>query len=257
MTLALALTLEAQPVWHGTGLFRATTRPRSIADLRSCRFLDRIGLLVAIKDVNTIATAILPEHGAPLSEVRVAAALTFEALTFEALAEENIDFVFRCLRRCGLDEATADDAVQQVFLVASTKLDAIQRGREKAFLFGVAKNVAAQSRRTSARRQEVELDYVTSQDDLDPIDEAPSPDEMIDQERARALLDEVLATLPEKLHDVFVLSEIEELSATEVGACLDIPAGTVASRLAKAREMFDAQLARIKARNDFGTRGAR
>lgn len=203
-----------------------------------------------MKDVNTVANAILPEHGAPLSEVRAVS-----ALTFETLAEENIDFVFRCLRRCGLDAATADDAVQQVFLIASTKLDAIDRGKEKGFLYGVAKNVAAQCRRTSARRQEVEL--VANDDGSDPMSEAPSPDDMIDRERARALLDEVLSTLPEKLRDVFVLSEIEELSAPEVAACLDIPAGTVASRLAKARETFDAQLVRIKARQDFDSRGGR
>lgn len=208
-----------------------------------------------MKDVNTIAAAILPEHGAPLSEVRAVA-----ELTFEVLAEENIDFVFRCLRRCGLDEATADDAVQQVFLVASTKLDVIERGKEKAFLFGIAKNVAAQSRRKSARRQEVELfanQDAEGDDDDGPMSEGPSLDEMIDQQRARELLDEVLGALPEKLRDVFVLSEIEELSATEVAACLDVPVGTVASRLAKARETFDAQLSRIKKRREFDSGGNR
>ena len=252
MTLALVTTLEARAVRRGAGLFRDTTARRSDRDLGFAlgRFFDRFGLLVTMKDVNTIATAILPEHGAPLSEVRAVA-----ALTFETLAEENIDFVFRCLRRCGLDEATADDAVQQVFLVASTKLDVIQRGKETAFLYGVAKNVAADARRKSARRQEVEL--VTNDDDSDPPSEELSLDEMIDQQRARELLDEVLVAMPEKLRDVFVLSEIEELSATEVAACLDIPAGTVASRLAKARETFDAQLARIKARRAFDSRGDR
>ena len=206
-----------------------------------------------MKDVNMIASAILPEQpAAPHSEVRAVA-----ALSFETLAEENIDFVFRCLRRCGLDETAADDAVQQVFLIASTKLDVIQRGKEKAFLYGVAKNVAAESRRWSASRGEVELVANDDEGDAGPMSEAPSLDDMIDQQRARELLDEVLATLPEKLRDVFVLSEIEELSATEVAACLDIPAGTVASRLAKARETFDAQLARIKARRDFNSRGDR
>jgi RNA polymerase sigma-70 factor (ECF subfamily) len=253
MTLVFAAqTLEAQAVRAGAGLFVLTTRRRTISNLRSCRFLDRIEGVVPMKDVNMIATAILPKQpSAPQSEVRAVA-----ALSFETLAEENIDFVFRCLRRCGLDETAADDAVQQVFLIASTKLAVIQRGKEKAFLYGIAKNVAAESRRWSASRGEVEL--VTNEEDDDaPMAEAPSLDEMIDQQRARELLDEVLATLPEKLRDVFVLSEIEELSATEVAACLDIPAGTVASRLAKARETFDAQLARIKARREFSSRGDR
>ena len=77
------------------------------------------------------------------------------------------------------------------------------------------------------------------------------PDEAIDQQRARELLDDVLAAMPEQLRDVFVLSELEEMSATEVAACLEIPPGTVASRLARARHVFDECLARLQARRSF------
>lgn len=207
-----------------------------------------------MKDVPTIADAVFTENDVPAP---VASGHVRTALTFEVLAEQNIDFVFRCLRRSGLDEATADDAVQQVFVIASTKLASIEGGKEKAFLYGTARNVAAQQRRAHARRAEVE--YVESSDHEDggitQSGTGPSLEELLDQRRARELLDEVLASLPDNLRDVFVLSEVEELSASEVAECLEIPLGTVASRLARAREVFDQTLARIQKRRAF--RGAR
>lgn len=205
-----------------------------------------------MKDVPTIATAVFSDDEPPPA----ASGHVPTAVTFTALAEQNIDFVFRCLRRSGLDEASADDAVQQVFVIASQKLASIERGKEKAFLYGTARNVAAQHRRANARRAEVEYVEPSDHEDGGTGDPTgPSLEELLDQRRARELLDEVLATLPDHLRDVFVLSEVEELSAPEVAACLDIPLGTVASRLARAREVFDQTLARIQKRRAF--RGAR
>jgi RNA polymerase sigma-70 factor, ECF subfamily len=58
------------------------------------------------------------------------------------------------------------------------------------------------------------------------------------------LLDAVLATLPPELRQVFVLFELEELTMREIAAALRLPAGTVASRLRRAREMFKAEAAK-------------
>lgn len=189
------------------------------------------------------------------AHVEPTSGLVATALTFEALVESNADFVFRCLRRAGLDVATAEDAAQQVFLVASKKLSSIVAGHEKGFLYATAKNVAAQQKRSAFRLREVEWSEESVGEEPRLADDGPSLDELLDQQRARALLDEVLASMPEKLRDVFVLSEIEELTAPEVSACLSIPLGTVASRLAKAREVFDATLGRMQKQRSF--RGGR
>lgn len=209
-------------------------------------------MLQAMKDVPPTATAILSEtEAAP----RAASARVRTALSFEAIAEQNIDFVFRCLRRAGLDEASADDAAQQVFVIASTKLASIELGKERAFLYGTAMNVAAQHRRRSARLAEVEYvehgEHGEHGDGQALVADGPTLDEVLDQRRARELLDEVLAALPDSLREVFVLCEIEELSAPEAAACLAIPTGTVTSRLARAREAFDQTLARIQKRRAF------
>jgi RNA polymerase sigma-70 factor (ECF subfamily) len=78
-----------------------------------------------------------------------------------------------------------------------------------------------------------------------PADPAPGPDEIVDQKRLLALLDEILAALPDDLRAVLVLYEIEELSTQEIAALLELPSGTVASRLRRAREAFARAVPRV------------
>src|SRR5262245_33488077 len=108
------------------------------------------------------------------------------------VAQEHLDFVWRCLRRFGVPAADADDAAQQVFLVAADKLSEVPVERERAFLFATAARIAANARRSIRRRQ-------TAYDSLSQAPEEPSvsQDELSDQLRARALLDQVMADMPE------------------------------------------------------------
>jgi RNA polymerase sigma-70 factor (ECF subfamily) len=84
-------------------------------------------------------------------------------------------------------------------------------------------------------------------DSFDPIDDKPRPDELSDQTRARAVLDRVLVRMPEDMRVVFVLCEIEQMTAPEIARLLDLPVGTVASRLRRGRELFEARAARWSA----------
>lgn len=190
----------------------------------------------------------------PHAPSRDAAAPAFEPtpLDFSTLVVANADFVFRVLRRAGLDVATAEDGAQQVFLVAARKLGRIGAGKERAFLYAAATRVAADLKRKASRRRELPF----SEEDFDDLASGPfsSPDRALEQQRARELLDEVLSGMPDPLRDVFVLSELEDMSASEVAALLAIPSGTVASRLARARRVFDEILARIEARRAFRSR---
>jgi RNA polymerase sigma-70 factor (ECF subfamily) len=70
-------------------------------------------------------------------------------------------------------------------------------------------------------------------------------------------LDEVLDALPMDLRAPFVLFELEELSTAEIAAMLSVPAGTVASRLRRAREEFRAIVARVRAREAFAVGGGK
>jgi RNA polymerase sigma-70 factor (ECF subfamily) len=164
-----------------------------------------------------------------------------------SLMQAEFDFVWRSLRRLGLSAADADDASQEVFLVASRKLTSITDGSERQFLFGTALRVAS-TRRRSLRRRREEL-----QDSLDQHDEqsAPGPERLAQLSRARLQLQELLDDMSLELRAPFILFELEELSVPQIAQLLGLPIGTVSSRLRAAREEFHAAVRRLQARDAF------
>src|ERR1043165_1590531 len=79
--------------------------------------------------------------------------MTADGDRLSSMFHQHYDFVWRSVRRLGVPEDAVDDAAQEVFVVASRKLDAIGAGKEKAFLFGTAVRVAADTRRALQRRR--------------------------------------------------------------------------------------------------------
>jgi len=150
-----------------------------------------------------------------------------------AMVDRYLDFVARVLRNAGTPEAEVDDDVQRTFIAVANRLDDVRPDAEKSFLLQTALRMAAHARRTLARRREVH------DSDAQLRIQAPlQPEQMLDQKRARELLDQVLAEMTLELRTVFVLYELEELSMTEIASALRIPQGTVASRLRRARADF-------------------
>jgi RNA polymerase sigma-70 factor (ECF subfamily) len=157
----------------------------------------------------------------------------------QAFVREHHAFVWRCLRRLGLSPSDADDAAQRVFLVAAARLADIEPGAERAFLFRTASHVASKLRRALGRRREqLQADVV------DKCDDVPTADELVDRHRARELLDRVLGELPAELAAVVILFELEGLTTAEVALALELPSGTVASRLRRARAEIEARVQR-------------
>jgi RNA polymerase sigma-70 factor, ECF subfamily len=156
--------------------------------------------------------------------------------------------VWRTLRRLGVDGAFADDAAQEVFIVLSRKLGDVHFGAERTFLLSCAVRVAANYRRT-ARLKHERLDQQALDFERDP---QPSAEQLIDQKRLRETLDEVLDGWPEDIRTAFVLFELEGLSVPEISQVTDTKLGTVASRLRRARELFQAAAKRLRSRATAG-----
>jgi RNA polymerase sigma-70 factor (ECF subfamily) len=169
------------------------------------------------------------------------------------LLTQQHSLVWRSLRRFGVSESDADDASQQVFLVAYRRLNDIAPGSERSFLLQTALRVAADFRRSRKRRREED-----GQDLRSFADSAASPEDLVDRQRACAILDRVLAAMPMDLRTVFVLFEIEGLTMEEISSAIEIPSGTVASRLRRARAAFREAVSSIKlapsARREAGGR---
>lgn len=156
---------------------------------------------------------------------------------------QHLDLVWRVLRRVGLRDADAEDAAQDVFWVLAQRLEDVPVPAERAFLAATAFRVASACRRSKRYRE------VTQEPDREePAGNAPLPDRELELQRARALLGQALSALPAAEREVFILAELEQLSRTEVAEALGIPPGTVATRLSRARQSFEAALRALRAK---------
>jgi RNA polymerase sigma-70 factor, ECF subfamily len=176
-----------------------------------------------------------------------------EEHTLEQLVHQHLDFIWRLLRRLGLSAADAEDAAQQVLLVASLKLDTIEPGKARTFLYGIALRVAANVRRGQRRSLRLQREQsLVGAAELAANGQVPWPDHLAELGRAQAFLDELLGELPEELARILFLAEIEQCTVPEIAELEAIPVGTAASRLRRARLHFHELLAREAHRNPLG-----
>lgn len=169
--------------------------------------------------------------------------------SIRALVAEHHGFVWRVLRGFGLSATDAEDATQQVFMIAARKLEDIEPGRERAFVYGAALRVANNARRSLRRRREVTADEQPETAESD----SEGPERRSELVRARRLLAEILQQLPEKLRRVLVLAELEQLALPEIAALESLPVGTATSRLRVARQQFRKLLEAAGDRNPFAS----
>lgn len=160
----------------------------------------------------------------------------------ERLVSEHSKYIYRLLRRFGVRESALDDATQEVFIIAARKLDAVVEGKERSFLCGTAFRVASNSRR--ARGREASRLSDACPEELQCV--APTNESLFEQKQARALLDRILDAMTDELRTVFVLCELQGLTAVETAEIVDAPLGTVASRLRRSREQFHEHAARLR-----------
>ena len=197
---------------------------------------------------HTVATEI---DESALSGAGHTSAIRPTPLAFEEVYRENVDFVWRALRRLGVREADAEDAVQDVFVVVHGKLASFEgRARMTTWLYGIAFRVAHARRRRAHARLEVGEEEIRGDEPTTAATQEAATEE---QERL-AMLEEALDALSLEQRAVFTLFELDGLTTQEIADLVDVPIGTVYSRLRLAREGFRRAATRIQARlTRFGT----
>jgi RNA polymerase sigma-70 factor (ECF subfamily) len=179
---------------------------------------------------------------APTVSTEVAADHTEDAAFpegFDALYAEHFEFVWRTLRRLGVRHEDLDDAAQDVFIVfLRRRAEFRQESSCRTWLFGIASNVAHQYRRKASRRAQT-----TPVTDSQRAPQ-PSPLERASSTEALRVIDAFLASLDDSKRDVFILSELEQMSAPEIAEALGVKLNTVYSRLRAARQAFQASQSR-------------
>jgi RNA polymerase sigma-70 factor (ECF subfamily) len=137
---------------------------------------------------------------------------------------------------CG-DAQLAEDAAQETFLQAWLNLNSYRPQTSlRNWLYRIAVNAA-----TDMLRKEKHL-ASDAVDGLQLADSRPSPEMVFVKQERAVLVQGAVLSLPEACRAVLVLREYEELSYQEIAASLDIPIGTVMSRLNYARNLLKERL---------------
>lgn len=153
-------------------------------------------------------------------------------------------FVCRVLRTMQVESASIDDLAQDVFIVLHRRIADYDPARDvRSWLWGIARRVASTHARSS-HRAERRLRALP-----DPVSR-PAPDDRVELRQRADLVTEFLASLPDEQREVFVLMELESMSAPEVARGLEIKLNTVYSRLRSARERFKRVVARHRMREE-------
>lgn len=184
------------------------------------------------------------ENRAPGEQLGVAlAAPTPAASEAELLYREHFAFVWRNARRLGCTDDWVDDAVHEVFLVATRRLDEFERrASARTWLFAITFRVVGRMQRDRSRRQQRIARYVAEQ--------APSVADAARETEAAEYLRHLLLKLNEAQRVVVILAELEGFTSAEIAHTLGVPAGTVDSRLRAARQQLSRAIERDRAHGE-------
>ena len=162
-------------------------------------------------------------------------------LNLTTIFRDHGQFIWLSLRRCGVRLPDLDNLAQDVFMVVHRKVSRLDpRGPIRPWLFGICMRVAANYRRR--RRWKVEMP--SNGRDHDRAADLRLADDLLIKGEDRALAERALATLEVDKRAIFVMFEVEELPCAEIAELMNVPVGTVYSRLHAARRQLKEALAR-------------
>ena len=165
---------------------------------------------------------------------------------FGELVEQYRDNVYRlAYRMCG-NAYDADEAAQEAFVAAWRALPNF-RGDAKfsTWLYRLTTNAAIDVMRREKRHQ-----TVGDGEMVDLADDADSPQETVERTEQQEAVQKALATLSEEYREVLLLRYMEELDYAEIAEVLQLPSGTVKSRINRAKAALKTAL--LKGGNIFG-----
>lgn len=182
-----------------------------------------------------------PEHGVA-AVARAPESMPDLDRLLESWFRDHYSRLWRFVARLGVPSGLIDDVVQDAFITASRRHFDIHRGREWGFLVGAAVRLGANYRLRASARREVPRSEILD----DAASALPNAEQLLIEKRARQKLELALSALTDAHRAVFVLYELEGFSAPEIAAILELPLGTVVSRLGRARAKFSKTAARMQ-----------
>ena len=166
---------------------------------------------------------------------------------FEQVMLPHLDAAYNLARWLVRDPSLADDVVQDAYERACKYFAAFRGGSGLGWLLQIVRNAAYSTLKAQRQRMEVSLSSgmrAADEDgvDMDIPDSHPGPEATLAQRRDLAALDDALNALPVAWRECLILREVEALSYKEMARIMDVPIGTVMSRLARARQALQREV---------------
>jgi RNA polymerase sigma-70 factor (ECF subfamily) len=163
--------------------------------------------------------------------------------TFDEIWAECGPFVWRVLRRLGVDHADLEDVCQEVALVIFRRLETFDgQCAVRTWVYSIAIRVAWGYRRRAHRGREQVMDEMPS------VPVPAEQDDVLERQRALAWLDRVLEKVDAPKRAVFVLHYVEELPMAEIAVIVGCPVQTGYARLRAAEKYVEAAARRERGR---------
>jgi RNA polymerase sigma-70 factor (ECF subfamily) len=162
---------------------------------------------------------------------------------FDEVVLPHLDAAYNFARWLTRNDADAADVVQEAMLRALTYFEGYRGENARAWLLTIVRNTCfrwLERNRPGAvvpftRDVEAEVDAAVAKPGAAA---PPDPERVFLERRDAALLNEIIEGLPPLFREVLVLRELEDMSYKEISDVLDVPIGTVMSRLARARGLL-------------------
>lgn len=175
------------------------------------------------------------------------AAAADSADPFAAEALSHIDSLYGTALRLTRRPQDAEDLLQDTYLKAFRASRQFERGTNlKAWLFTILHNTFRNMRRRDGRNP-VDVNSETVEEAVDLAAQEQTPEQLLTRATLDADLQQALDALPDAFRQAVWLRDVEEFSYAEIASMLDIPIGTVMSRISRGRRMLYERLAHRRA----------
>ena len=191
-------------------------------------------------------SAIAPPPSPLMPDTLIERCLTGDQAAWEAIVRQHWRKVFNVAYKFVGKHDEAEDLTQDIFLKIFKSLDTFdRRANFQTWLISISRNLCIDFYRSSKKERRTIARDVNA-DDLSPISVEVGPLAALEQQDVAALLRQALHGLPPSLRTAVLLRDLQELSYQEIADRLNLPEGTVKSRINRGRKELARQVTRLR-----------
>jgi RNA polymerase sigma-70 factor (ECF subfamily) len=161
---------------------------------------------------------------------------------FHAMVLPHLDDAVNLAWWLAGNRTDAEDIVQEAVLRAFKYFDRFSGEKARPWLLAIVRNTSASWMAKNRPRHLTLVGDPAEAEPERPEETAPSPEQQSETREFRNEIDRAVASLPPDFREAILLREVQELSCKEIAAILEVPIGTVMSRIARGRKLLQIQL---------------